>query len=141
MCFVYSAKRVQSNAPFWNCYIHIEKVCVFNSFHNFQANPVKLSMHTSHEEEMSMTFFLWGQLQGFNKYAPFLKILITYPYIECFCLKLLPQFSSHSNETCCAWSLWTVDVHITLDKLTSYKSINFVFYFFSPLGDYISYDN
>ena len=63
--------------PFLNVlHNHIEKACVLNFFHSFQANPMKLSMHNSYEEEMSMTLFLWGQFQGFNKYAPFSKILL-----------------------------------------------------------------
>ena len=37
---------------------------------------------------------------------PFLKLL--YPYRESLCLKLLPQFSSHVNETCCTCILWRV---------------------------------
>jgi len=64
--------------------IHIENVCVSNSFLSFQANPMKLSMHNSYEEEMSMSFFLWGQFQGFNKYAPLSKILLI--HIENVCV-------------------------------------------------------
>ena len=37
--------------------------------------------------------------------------IFVYPSRESLCLKLLPQFSSHLNETCYAWSLFSVDVH------------------------------
>ena len=136
MCMSYKYENqhrgLESYTPFLNfLHNHIEKACVLNVFQSFQANPMKLSMHNSYEEEMPMTFFLWGQFQGFNKYAPFQSSYLSIR--ECLCLKLLPQFLSHSNETCCAWYLWRVDVHTKLDKLTSYKSKKFccLFLFFT----------
>ena len=79
MCMAYKYENqhrgLESYAPFLNfLHNHKEKACVLNFFQSFQANPMKLSMHNSYEEEMSMTFFLWGQFQGFNKYAPFSKL-------------------------------------------------------------------
>jgi len=47
----------ESYVPLMNfLHNHIEKACVLNFCHSFQADPMKLSMHKSYEEEMSMTF-------------------------------------------------------------------------------------
>jgi len=47
---------------------------------------------------MFMAYVLWS-LPRVPEVCPFFKDL-KYPYRECMCLKFLPQFSSHSNETC-----------------------------------------
>ena len=125
--------------PFFNfLHNHIEKACVLSFLHSFQANPMKWSMDNSYEEEMPMTFFLWGQFQGFNKYAPFQSSYLSIR--ECLCLKLLPQFSSHSNET--ALDPYEELMFIqNLINLHHTNQRNFVVYFFSSLGVYMSYDN
>ena len=49
--------------------------------------------------------------QRFQSYAPFWNSYISIINREKLCLKPLPPFSSHPNETCYMRSLWKVDVH------------------------------
>ena len=90
MCMSYKYENqhrgLESYAPFLN-FLHNHIACVLNFFQSFQANPMKLSMHNSYEEEMSITFFLWGQFQGFSQYAPFSKLLLI--HIENVCVSII----------------------------------------------------
>ena len=128
----------ESYDPFLNfLHNHIEKVCVLNFFHSFQANPMKLSMHNSYQEEMSMTFFLWGQFQDFNKYAHFSKIFLI--HIENVCVP--NSFLSFQVTPMKRAALDPYEELMFIQNLINLHQRNFVFYFFSSLGVYMSYDN
>ena len=123
MCMSYKYENqhrgLESYAPFLN-FLHNHIACVLNFFQSFQANPMKLSLHNSYEEEMSITFFLWGQFQGFNQYAPFSKLLLI--HLENVCVS-----NSFLSVQVTPMKLAALDpyedVHTKLDKLTySYKS-------------------
>jgi len=75
-----------------------------------------------------MAFFLRGQFQGFNKYAPFSKLLLIHIENVCVSNSFL-SFQVTPMKLAALWSLWRVDVHTKLDKLTSYKSKTFCFLF------------
>ena len=121
-------------------YNHIEKACVLNFFRSFQANPMKLSMYNSYEEEMSMTLFLWRQFQGFNKCAPFSKILLI--HIENLCVS-----NSFLSFQVTPMKLAVLDPYEELMFIQNLITLhhtnqrNLVFYFFSSLGVYMGYDN
>ena len=113
--------------PFFNfLHNHIEKACVLSFLHSFQANPMKWSMDNSYEEEMSMTFFLWGQFQGFDKYAPFSKILVF--HIENVCVS-----NSFLSFRVTPMKLAALDRYEELmfiqNLINSYKSKKFCFLF------------
>ena len=145
MCMSYKYENqhrgFESYAPFLNfLHNHIEKACVLNFFHSFQANPMKLFMHNSYEEEMSMTFFLLGQFQSFNKYAPFSTILLI--HIENVCVS-----NSFLSFQVTPMKLAALDAYEELMFIQNLINLhhtnqrNFVFYFFPSLGVYMSYDN
>ena len=145
MCMSYKYENqhrgLESYATFLNFFHnHIEKACVLNFFLSFQANPMKLSMHNSYEEEMSMTFFLWRQFQGFNKCAPFSKILLI--HIENLCVS-----NSFLSFQVTPMKLAVLDPYEELMFIQNLINLhhtnqrNLVFYFFSSLGVYMGYGN
>jgi len=142
MSYMYANQHrgFESYAPFFNfLHNHIEKACVLNVFHSFHANPMKLSMHTSYEEKMSMTLFLLGKFQGFNKYAPFSTILLI--HIENVC-----DSNSFLSFQVTPMKLTTLDPYEELMFIQNLINLhhtnqrNFVFNFLSSLGVYMSYD-
>ena len=87
-----------------------------------------------------MTFFLWGQFQGFNKYAPFSRLLLI--QVENVCVS-----NSFLSFQVTPMKLAVLDPYEELMFIQNVINLHhtnkriFVFYFFSSLGDYMSYNN